>query len=172
MLSADLLILSITLPFLKAVNLNLLPCFQLTLSSSPINKNNIRTFIMKVQNVFFLLAAQAIGGVMSAPIAASASTLQTKAIEKKGVAEVWANWNHPGALKTEVPAEEAEKRGVAEVWANWNHPGALKTEVPAEEAEKRGVAEVWANWNHPGALKTEVPSEEAEKRGLAEARAN
>lgn len=71
MLSADLLILSITLPILKAVNLILLTCFHLTLSSSPNNKNNLRTFTMKVQNVFFLLAAQAIGGVLSAPIAAS-----------------------------------------------------------------------------------------------------
>ncbi|KAG4443327.1 hypothetical protein IFR05_001196 [Cadophora sp. M221] len=117
---------------------------------------------MKVQNVFFLLAAQAIGGVLSAPIAASASSLETKAIEKKGVAEVWANWNHPGKAKTVESEDAIEKRGVAEVWANWNHPGALKTEVPAEEAEKRGVAEVWANWNHPGKAKTADSEDVAE----------
>jgi hypothetical protein len=70
---------------------------------------------MKVQNVFLLLAAQAIRGVLSAPVAAPgrnqlqsssvkdyncirtnfivvASTLEKNDIEKKGVAEVWANW--------------------------------------------------------------------------------
>ena len=59
---------------------------------------------MKVQQVFALLAVQAIGDVLSAPVAGKTSipwiakfkselTLDGSALEKKEeVAEVWANW--------------------------------------------------------------------------------
>lgn len=56
---------------------------------------------------------------VSTDVFSTASTLETKAIEKKGVAEVWANWNHPGKAKTAESEDAVEKRGVAEVWANW-----------------------------------------------------
>jgi len=73
-------------------------------------------FKMKAQQILAVLAACAISGVVTAPTASPDTNL-----EKKAVAEVWANWNWVGAdkKKREAEADALVKKAVAEVWANW-----------------------------------------------------